>query len=817
MKIKMGVKVKLISAIIGLIVVSTAFIGFLSFFQAAGGLEKGASADLEHVVSQAYALCQTQYTSRIEQVKSSMAVARDAFNSFGGRVTDISGGKMVLTGRGTDFAVNDNFFIVDKVKELTGSTCTIFQIKDDGAYRISTNVLNENGDRAIGTKLSTEVYDKVKSGQSYVGRAKILNEWYLASYEPIKNQRGDIIGVLYCGVKEKDSDLIKKALLSLKIGETGYLYCMDMDGILTVHPNSEGKSIASNDFCKEMLAKAPSLGPQDLGWIQYKWDRKGKLAEKIVAYKYIKEWNWVVAAGSYMDEFTAGANAVATTVLIGTLVTVALGSLVGLFLAGSITRPLNGAVHMIQELAKGHLGNRLRLKRSDEIGILANTMDDFADDLQNNVMAAVKKIGEGDLSSEIKSKDTQDEIAPALQATINSLKGLVNETTMLAGMAVEGNLSSRGDISKFKGGYQDIIAGINETLEAVIRPVNEAVICLEDISQGDLSGGITSDHKGDHAIMKNSLNITLASLNDILGQVSLSVEQIASGSQQVSDSSQSLSQGATEQASSIEEVTSSVTEMTAQTKQNAENATQANQLASSARDYAGKGNEQMQEMLRAMHEINESSSQISKIIKVIDEIAFQTNLLALNAAVEAARAGVHGKGFAVVAEEVRNLAQRSAKAAKETTELIEGSVKKVENGTNIANATAKALEEIVGGITKVTDLVGEIASASNEQAQGIEQVNQGLGQIDQVTQSNTASAEESASASEELSGQAAQLKQMLSKFRLKNQNQNAYQEPVSHREPSAKPKKTQGWGDSKTRKQPQHATIALDDKEFGKF
>jgi methyl-accepting chemotaxis protein len=208
--------------------------------------------------------------------------------------------------------------------------------------------------------------------------------------------------------------------------------------------------------------------------------------------------------------------------------------------------------------------------------------------------------------------------------------------------------------------------------------------------------------------------------------------------------------------------------MAAQVKQNAANATQADKLSLTAKDDAVKGDEQMKEMLQAMHDINESSTNISRIIKVIDDIAFQTNILALNAAVEAARAGQYGKGFAVVAEEVRNLAQRSASAANETTTMIEGSIKKVDAGTKIASNTAQALIEIVESITKAAELVGQIAAASNEQATAISQVNQAVEQVSQVIQTNSATAEESASASEELSSQAEMLKQMVNRIKLKD-------------------------------------------------
>ncbi len=288
------------------------------------------------------------------------------------------------------------------------------------------------------------------------------------------------------------------------------------------------------------------------------------------------------------------------------------------------------------------------------------------------------------------------------------------------------------------------------------------------LAMGIAGGDLT--HVVEVASEKDGLGLALQTmqenLSSIISQTKLAGEEIANGALQIADSSQSLAQGASTQASSLEEISSAMTQISSQTKMTADSAHQAQELSHSAQVAAAKGDHQMQLMVAAMAEIRVASQSVANVIKVIEEIAFQTNMLALNAAVEAAHAGQHGKGFAVVAEEVRNLAARSAKAAKETADLIAGSVAKTENGAKIADQTAAALAEITNRIAQASELVKGIAEAAREQSQGIDQVSQGLHQIDEVTQQNSAHSEEGAAASEELSGQAAQLNQLMQSFKV---------------------------------------------------
>ncbi|MCE5271974.1 methyl-accepting chemotaxis protein [bacterium] len=579
---------------------------------------------------------------------------------------------------------------------------------------------------------------------------------------------GKLVGIIGCPVELETFSKIY--VNKTKIGQTGYIYVADENGVVVAHPDKEqilSLDLKQQDFGREILKLKN-------GKYSYNWKGVDKAAYFLTSDKS----GWIVAMSLADSETYAASRKLghyATVLCI--VIMVLCWVFIILPISKLVVSPMKNIMAAAEAMEKGDLESRVSYTSGDEVGQLAEAFRNMQA-AQRKKAAVVECIARGDLTCELTIASERDSLGKSMALMAESLKGMNREVQALIEAAVQGKLSVRADVARHKGDYARIIEGINQTLDAMVNPVREISEVLNAASEKDLTRRVDGSYNGEFADFKNNVNSTMDSLEQAMSQVAEAVYQVNSASDQIAVGSQTLASGASQQASSLEEISSSLEELSSMTRQNADNAKQAQALSVNARDSAFKGGESMTKMTEAIGRIKESSDQTAKIVKTIDEIAFQTNLLALNAAVEAARAGESGKGFAVVAEEVRALAQRSAEAAKNTAQMIEGAVKNAEGGVKISAEMAEALKEIVEHAGKVGDLVSEISAAAAEQAQGIEQITTAVTQMDRVTQSNASSSEQSASAAEELSSQAEELQGMLATFRLSGSDG---QRAITHR------------------------------------
>jgi len=497
---------------------------------------------------------------------------------------------------------------------------------------------------------------------------------------------------------------------------------------------------------------------------------------------------------------------------------------------GSLTSNIRSLVvvikDMVDDLIKlereynevGDIDYRIDVSRyqnsfKDMMAGINNIPDNIVSDVML-IINALSEVNNGKFNLVVNDLPGKKIILPnTIRATIENLKNVNAEVSaMIDAAAVKGDLHFNIDASKYKGDWREIMLGLNSIADAVDKPIveirdimtkmaqgeflgvqvkgnykgdflairdavngminnlnsyiEEVVQALGAISEGDLTKTISREYVGNFALLKQPINHISSTLHKTMSEISSASEQVLTGVRQISTSATDLANGAQEQASSVEELNASIDLINQQTRKNADNATEASNLSNKSTANAQEGSVAMKQMMEAMTQIKESSTDISKIIKVIQDIAFQTNLLALNAAVEAARAGEHGKGFAVVAEEVRSLAARSQTAAVETTGYIEDSINRVESGSSIAEATSTSLETIVLNARDVMEIISSISTSSSEQAEAIEQVGIGLEQISRVVQSNSAVSEETAASAQELNSQAEMLRQLVMYFKL---------------------------------------------------
>ncbi|AMW05590.1 CHASE3 domain-containing protein [Gemmatimonas phototrophica] len=451
----------------------------------------------------------------------------------------------------------------------------------------------------------------------------------------------------------------------------------------------------------------------------------------------------------------------------GTLSTILLGLAIAFALAGRISRPVNQLAIAAKAISRGEQEVSLPMESRDELGDLARSFREMVAGQQDMATSAAA-IAAGDVSTAVKPRSENDVLGHAFVNLRKTLEALVQEVTGLVAAAKVGQLATRGSTKAFSGTYRDLVQGVNETLDAVVKPINETLAVLERAAQRDLTRRVNSTFVGDHARLADATNLAIGNLSSALHEVEVAAEQIAGASSQVEVGSQSLAEVVSAQAASVEEISSAVQEQSTVTTRTAGLAQEASELTAQARSRVRLGAESMRELDEAMTRMTESAKKTAQIVKRIDEIAFQTNLLALNAAVEAARAGDAGRGFAVVADEVRQLSIRAAEAAKETSTLIDQTVESTTASAAISQRVGDHLTAVQHEVDRVATVATEIAADCTFQRDQTGEIRNALQQVGQRTQESAASAEESASASEELSAQASTMKGLVQSFMVRD-------------------------------------------------
>ena len=687
-----------------------------------------------------------------------------------------------------------SYVLVDRVKELTGSTATVFVRQGEDFVRVTTNVMKDDR-RAVGTLLDPKgaAVAALREGKPFYGLVDILGAPYLTGYEPMRDARGEVVGAWYVGYSLA-LGVLADAVQESKFLASGFAAVMDRNGAVRFHSGHVDD------------ARVAGLLANPDGWV----------TDKVL----VPAWGYQIVTAYPQAEVAAVARERSRQVLLAGFVGWALVmGLIDVMLQLFVTRPLGGepeyARRICQQIAAGDLSEPVRVRRGSARTVLAAMRDaqesvrsmaadtrrlvEYASQGQlseradptrhqgefrgilegvNATLDAVvaplevaadcmARIGRGDIPEPIR-QDFRGEfnaIKSSLNQGIDSIRALVDDANRLAEAAVRGELGTRADASRHHGDYRRIVDGVNRTLDAVIGPLQASKTVMLALAEGDLTHRIEGSHLGEFAVLQHAVNDSLDRLNGLVGEIKRVSETLGLASHEISNGNASLAQRTDEQATSLERTHANMDDLSNSVRENAENADRASALASRAAEVAGLGGQRVRDVVATMNGISTNSRRMTEITATIDAIAFQTNILALNAAVEAARAGEQGRGFAVVAGEVRALAQRAATAAGEIRELISHSTETVSAGVRLVEETGGTMDQIVESTQQVTSIVAAIANSSQRQSTDVAQVTTAVAQIDDTTQQNAALVEESAAAAESLADQARTLVTAVGRFR----------------------------------------------------
>jgi len=763
-------------------------------------------------------LCETTHAETTRRVEAAMTVAKDVLARQGGvRATSTSQVRWTARNQldlstvevsvpqlaiGTSGLVanrdrREPSPLVDDIQRLTGAEATLFQRMDAGGdmLRVATTVVGKDGARAIGTYIPAHAPDGAPSpvieaalrGERYVGRAFVVDAWYLTVYEPLRGDGGEVIGMLFVGVRLDSLDSIRSAIASTRIGTTGGVWVVgatgDRRGAFAVPPKGRSEGEIAWDL-RDGAGAAPvqelvSRGAALRAGTHAVEDRTFALAgeaprRRLAVVSFFAPWDWVIVAEMDHAEASQAAAGVRSslTATVAIVLAFALAALVVTVLAtraaaARLAAPIEEMARVATRVAVGDVSQRIEHRGDDEVGQLADAFRETLAYVQG-VASAAEAVARGGLDVALTPRSEADVLTRNFQAARDALAGMIDEAAALSRAATEGELGARADPTRFRGAYADVLVGMNRTLDALLAPVTEAASVLERLAARDLHARSEGAWRGEHARLQEALNQTADALDGALSQVAVASQQVATAAEEIASSSQAVAGGAAAQATALEETSASLEVMAGTAQTTERDVQEVRALAGSTREAAGRGSTAVDQMKQAMAGVRASAERTGGIIRDIHAIAQQTNLLALNAAVEAARAGEAGRGFAVVAEEVRALALQSRKAATRTEELIREAVAQAERGEVTSRELVARLGDIFGAVERLSGVMDRIAGAAREHAAGVRQVSEAMAEVGGVTQQNAASAEEASASSAELAAQAQELAAMLETFRFRS-------------------------------------------------
>jgi methyl-accepting chemotaxis protein len=706
MRLKMNILSKVMLITGGLLVAATAINVFVATQQNEKYLTEAARTDLAHLATSARYLCELQAQNIRQKVAGDLQMTKLAFERHGGNQLTLNDGKLMAGGQ----VLNGDTQFVDDISRRTGSFCTIFQKQGSKAVRIATSLMNKDGKRAIGTEMSQAVYDEVISqGTPYIGRAIVVDEWFVTAYEPLRNSQGEIVGALFCGRKEQSS-LLHDALVKEKIGKTGYVYAIDTKGILRIHPAKEGADISKYSFIQEMIEKAPKLSSDEIGWVVYPWVNKElgdtKERDKIVAYAYFKEWDWIIGVGSYLDEFTAPISQGRNTMLSFGALVLAVGLVLSYLFARSISRPIKHLATLAEQIAAGDIDIQINNKSADEIGVLSRIFDQLTDYIKYMATAA-QNIAPKNLTVDVQPRSDKDVLGHAFQSMVINFRDMIKELGDNASQLVSAATEIASSSEEMSRGAQQQTDQTNQVSSAIEEM--SATILESSKHTGEASGAARQAAEAARegaSIVQETVN----GMNRIAEVVKNSAETI----QDLAVSSDKIG-----------EIISVIDDIADQT----------NLLALNAAIEAARAGEQGRGFAVVADEVRKLAERTTKATKEITDMI----------------RGIQGDTEGAVGSMQKGIAE-------------------VEAGRKFADQAGESLKAILAFAQRVQDMVAQTASAAEQQSSASHQIAQNIESISKVTKENADGVVQAAAAAEELSRQAEGLNKMVGRFKLTGGN-----------------------------------------------